>query len=134
MKRKIILMAATLCLLLVVLVGCDGEPIPLDAGGAHLWIDSAEVIEIVSEHSIIVEIIPRIIQDEEHGIEERPNEFTLIVGDVVEAIFANDDEHSISTIAGLDIGDIIQIGRFNVPTAIGYQNSPIVLNFYYIEG
>jgi len=131
--KKIILLGTALCLLMLVLVGCDGEPIPLDVGGAHLWIDRAEIIEIVSEYSLIVEIVPRIIQGEEHGIEERPNEFTLIVGDVVEAIFANDDEYSISTIAGLNVGDIIQIGRFNVPAAIDYQNSPIVLSFYYIE-
>ena len=130
--KKIILLGTTLCLL--VLMGCDSEPTPLDTGGAHLWINRAEVIEIVSEHSLIVEILPRVTQGEEHGVEERPNEFTLIVGDIVKAIFADDDEYSISTITGLNVGDIIHIGRFNIPAEIDYQNSPIVLSFYYIGG
>jgi len=40
--KKIICLGITLCLL--ILVGCDGEP--LSAGGAHLWIDRAEVISL----------------------------------------------------------------------------------------
>jgi len=32
---------------MLVIVGCDGEPIPLDVSGAHLLIDGAEATEIV---------------------------------------------------------------------------------------
>ena len=78
------------------------------SGGVYHMYVSAKVIEIVSRHSLIIEIVYL------HGeipdrLKERKENNMLIPGDIVNAVFRDDDKQSAEYIYCLSEGDLIAI-------------------------
>lgn len=91
--------------------------------GNHLLTNRAKVLEIESENSVIVEILPRIVQGELHGETERKNEYTLVVGDTIKATFSKTNDRAISFTKELEIGSIINISRYD-NTKVDFDHVP----------
>jgi len=121
--------------LLSAFTGCMGnraQPELQDAGGAHLFIYRARVIEVVSEYSFIAEILPSIIQGEEYSWTEREGKDRLVVGDIVKAVYSvnsYDFERAVEFIARINVDDIVNISYFNrANLSFDYYAIPIVVD------
>jgi len=108
------------------------------SGGPSLspyWTNRAIVIEKISDKSLLVEVLPMINQNEEQAVKIRPDEFTLIVGDLVNVVYAGDNEFTLETLAHLEVGDIVHKKRliFRTQEAIDFSNTPIIVDVDFIE-
>jgi hypothetical protein len=124
-------------LLIAVLLGCgiwENMNTPRNVGGVYLWSEHAKVIEVLSQDTIIVEILSLESSDSPIKTNERPNNFSLLPGDIVEARFEGSSVPGIiSTILNCSVNDIVWIARFNNAMELDFSVSPIVVEFDFIE-
>lgn len=77
----------------------------MDYGSAHLQIDKAVIVDIPSSNSIVVEIM--------NEVEHVKDEYSLDNGEIVFAIFSEDNQRAIDLIGTLHIGSIVNISRYD---------------------
>ena len=77
----------------------------MDYGPAHLQIDKAVIVDIPSSNSIVVEIM--------NEVEHEKDEYSLGNGEIVSAIFSEDNQRAIDLIGTLHIGSIVNISRYD---------------------
>jgi len=73
--------------------------------GAHVLSDKAVIIDIPSSTCIVVEIM--------NEAEHEKNEYSLSNGDIVSAVFSEDNQRAIDFIAKLHVGSIVNISRYD---------------------
>ena len=99
------------------------------AGGAQIFSYRAKVIEIGSEHSLIVEILPKILQGEEYSWTEREGECNLVVGDIVKAVYKSDNDRAAEFITRINTDDIVNISYFNrANLSFDFSTKPIIVD------
>ena len=82
----------------------NDEPL-MDYNSAYLQIDKAKVVDITSSNSIVVEIM--------NDVEHEKNEYSLSNGEIVSAVFSEDNQRAIDFISKLHVGSIINISRYD---------------------
>ena len=101
----------------------------VDPGGAYQWIYHGRVIEITAENSLVVEILPNILTGEGADAVQRKGADSLIVGDIVEAVYKSENEYMIKFLKSIELGDIVDITFYNrVYLAFDFSTSPIIVN------
>lgn len=73
--------------------------------GTHLRIDKAVIVDIPSNNCIVVEII----NEPEH----EKDEYSLSNGDIVSAVFSEDNQRAIDFIGKLHVGSVVNISRYD---------------------
>ena len=100
----------SLILILVMVVafaGCENLDMPTDTEsehGGHLLIDKAVIVNIPSDNSIVVKII--------NEVEHEKDEYSLSNGEIVSAVFSEDNQRAIDFIGTLHVGSIVNISRY----------------------
>jgi len=98
-----------------------------DPGDAYSLIYHATVIEIKTDNSLIVEILPNFLA--EAGISQRERADSLIAGDVVEAVYNSENEYMIKFLKRIEAGNVVDIKFYNrVDLAFDFSTTPIVVN------
>jgi len=96
-------------------------------GGILRSLYRGRVVEKKSDSSLIVVILPSIIAGVEVSITERETEYSLIVGDHVEAVF--DSRFALTTLRHVNVGDIVSIAFLNSAfLSFDFSISPIIVN------
>ncbi|MCL1829101.1 MAG: DUF4825 domain-containing protein, partial [Oscillospiraceae bacterium] len=97
-------------------------------GGAHLLSYRARVIEVFSEHSLIIEVLPMINRERESKITERDGDNQLLTGEIVKAVFGNDNERAAEFIAHISVDDVVNISYLNrANITFNYTTNPIIV-------
>lgn len=95
-------------------------------GSAHLLIDRAKVLKVESDTTILVEILPRIIDGEPRYVTEREDEYSLVTGDKVLAVFSEKNERAKEFMRKLESESIINISRPDNSKIDFGQTPPVV--------
>ena len=94
----------------------DTDEPSADRTSAHLYIDKAKIVDIVSKNSIVVEIM--------NEVEHEKDEYSLSNREIISVIFSEDNQRAIDLISKLQAGSIINISRYDTTkpqTAMPYR-------------
>ena len=109
----------------------------IEGGGSVFWRNRARVMEVTSESSIIVAILPMLVQGKEQKTDTRQDSFTLIDGDIVVAVFDIRNTNATEIISRITEGSIVNIYRYAIPIIndceLDCQANPIVADFDRID-
>ena len=106
LKRMLILLLVVITGVgMVMVIRQDHIDIQENSNDAHLWIDKAVIVDIPSGDSIIVEIM----NESEH----EKDEYSLSNGEIVTAVFSQENQRAIDLIGTLHIGSIVNISRYD---------------------
>ena len=105
LKRIFLLLVVVAGLIAVIAIRQDPVNDQAYSEGAHLNIDKAVIVDIPSVNSIVVEII--------NETEHEKNEYSLSNGEIVSAVFFEDNQRAIDLISTLHVGSIGNLSRYD---------------------